>query len=155
MDEQKKLMRDLLFLSTNMAAMTSRENLLFRFFIFVDILYFRKSRFFSWLLRRSLHDWPILGHDSRARVLFKIVERLSRTVDTMPDEFEVTYIHMLCTGREVCIEKNCARGLYLCGIGPYSRDWRHSFSLYGPTKAGVWPVYLFIPKKMGWLGTIA
>ena len=49
------------------------------------------------------------------------------------------YIYMLFTGREGRIEKNCARGLE---YGPQpvasgrTRDRGHSFSQYGPTKAG-------------------
>ena len=48
-------------------------------------------------------------------------------------------IYMLFTGREGRIGKNCARGLE---YGPRSqaegrtRDRGHSFSQYGPTKAG-------------------
>ena len=50
-----------------------------------------------------------------------------------------TSIYMLFTGREVRIEKNCARGLEY-GPRPQAegrtRDRGHSFSQYGPTKAG-------------------
>ena len=46
---------------------------------------------------------------------------------------------MLFTGREVRIGKNCARGLEY-GPRPQAegrtRDRGHSFSQYGPTKAG-------------------
>ena len=52
---------------------------------------------------------------------------------------EVFHIYMLFTGREVRIGKNCARGLEY-GPRPLAegrtRDRGHSFSLYGPTKAG-------------------
>ena len=48
-------------------------------------------------------------------------------------------IYMLFTGREVRIGKNCARGLEY-GPRPQAegrtRDRGHSFSQYGPTKAG-------------------
>ena len=49
------------------------------------------------------------------------------------------YIYILFAGREVRIEKNCARGLE---YGPRlqaegrAQDRGHSFSQYGPTKAG-------------------
>ena len=49
------------------------------------------------------------------------------------------YIYMLFTGRDGRIGKNCARGLE---YGPRpaasgrTRDLGHSFSQYGPTKAG-------------------
>ena len=47
--------------------------------------------------------------------------------------------YMLFTGREVRIGKNCARGLEY-GLRPQAegrtRDRGHSFSQYGPTKAG-------------------
>ena len=47
--------------------------------------------------------------------------------------------YMLFAGREVCIGKNCARGLEY-GPRPQAesrtQDRGHSFSQYGPTKAG-------------------
>ena len=50
-----------------------------------------------------------------------------------------TNTYMLFTGREVRIGKNCARGLEY-GPRPQAegrtRDRGHSFSQYGPTKAG-------------------
>ena len=49
------------------------------------------------------------------------------------------YIYILFAGREVRIEKNCARGLEY-GPRPQAegraQDRGHSFSQYGPTKAG-------------------
>ena len=50
-----------------------------------------------------------------------------------------SHIYILFAGREVRIEKNCARGL---AYGPRpqaegrAQDRGHSFSQYGPTKAG-------------------
>ena len=48
-------------------------------------------------------------------------------------------IYILFAGREVRIEKNCARGLEY-GPRPQAegraQDRGHSFSQYGPTKAG-------------------
>ena len=49
------------------------------------------------------------------------------------------HIYILFAGREVRIEKNCARGLEY-GPRPQAegraQDRGHSFSQYGPTKAG-------------------
>ena len=48
-------------------------------------------------------------------------------------------VYILFAGREVRIEKNCARGLEY-GLRPQAegraQDRGHSFSQYGPTKAG-------------------
>ena len=51
MDEQKNLMRDLLFSSANMAAMTSRENLLYSYHN--DYKY---DNNFEWLVRGRYHQ---------------------------------------------------------------------------------------------------
>ena len=52
---------------------------------------------------------------------------------------ETCDIYILFAGREVRIEKNCARGLEY-GPRPQAegraQDRGHSFSQYGPTKAG-------------------
>ena len=54
-------------------------------------------------------------------------------------EFAKNMTYMLFTGREVRIGKSCARGLEY-GQRPQAegrtRDRGHSFSQYGPTKAG-------------------
>ena len=45
------------------------------------------------------------------------------------------FTYILFAGREVRIEKNCARGLEYAAEGR-AQDRAHSFSQYGPTKAG-------------------
>ena len=61
--------------------------------------------------------------------------------------FRIILKNMLFTGREVRIGKNCARGLEN-GPRPQAsgrtRDRGHSFSQYGPTKAGKKHFYLFL-----------
>ena len=85
-------------------------------------------------------------------VLYIKVQRTTEIEITVKQTLEIWYktdyiiqcprflmIYMLFTGREVRIGKNCARGLEY-GPRPYAegrtRDRGHSFSQYGPTKAG-------------------
>ena len=66
-------------------------------------------------------------------VLLFWVENVKNGLRTMPNKYR------LFTSREVCIGKNCARGL---GYRPRpqaeagTQDRGHSFSQYGPTSAG-------------------
>ena len=94
--------------------------------------------------------WLLLGRkeagNRRVRVLYRRISAATfiksivshgTCADKMP--LCSCYIYMLFTGREVRIGKTCARGLEY-GPRPQAegrtRDRGHSFSQYGPTKAG-------------------
>ena len=97
--------------------------------------------------RTKLHMIRDLNHfycTSKLDINFKLITELSffllSLFQTNFHSFFTFYnIYMLFTGREGRIGKNCARGLEY-GQRPQAegrtRDRGHSFSQYGPTKAG-------------------